>query len=137
MIKKLSFVILIALILLVVSAKSSIAQTSPIKVSPDGHFLEYKGRKVLLIGDSVTQGWMELGTNFNQTDYLNTLSAKGINAVLLWAYIGVVNQVQDARIGYDAPEIWPWKKAGSQFDLSQFNQPYFDRLKSFVSSAEA
>src|SRR3989344_242127 len=129
--------IIILLLLLFVSTKGINAQTNPIKVSPDGHFLEYKGRKVLLIGDSVTQGWMELGTNFNQTDYLNTLSAKGINAVLLWTYIGVVNQVQDARIGYDAPEIWPWKKSGSLFDLSQFNQPYFDRLKSFISTAEA
>src|SRR3989344_6027645 len=135
--RKRLFTLAFVFLLFLTTVDNVLAQTSPIKVSADGHFLEYKGRKVLLIGDSVTQGWMELGSNFNQTDYLNTLSAKGINAVLLWAYIGVVNQVQDARIGYDAPEIWPWKKSGSLFDLSQFNQPYFDRLKSFVSSAEA
>ena len=135
--RKRLFTLAFVFLLFLTTVDNVLAQTSPIKVSADGHFLEYKGRKVLLIGDSVTQGWMELGSNFNQTDYLNTLSAKGINAVLLWAYIGVVNQVQDARIGYDAPEIWPWKKSGSLFDLSQFNQPYFDRLKSFISTAEA
>ena len=113
------------------------AQTTPVKVSPDGHFLEYQGRRILLIGDSVTQGWMELGPNFNQTEYLDTLSSKGINTVLLWAYIGIVNQVQDARIGYDAPEIWPWSKSGSIFNLSQFNQNYFNRLNSFISYAES
>ena len=62
------------------------------------------------MGDSITQGWMELGTDFDQHAYLQALGRRGINTVLLWSYIGVVDQVADPRIGYNAPELWPWIK---------------------------
>ena len=116
----------------------------------DGHWLQFRGRPILLVGDSVTQGWMELGTDFNQKAYLDALARRGINVLLLWSYIGVVDQASDVRIGYDAPEIWPWVRvAGSTrrgapaqgnsgpFDLTQFNDAYFDRLGELVRCADA
>ena len=94
-----------------------------------GHYLTWNGKPRLLIGDSVTQGWMESGENFDQRAYVDALAERGINLLMLWAFKGTNAELQraDARIGYDAPELWPW--AGSpddrSFDLRQFNPAYF------------
>jgi hypothetical protein len=88
----------------------------------------------------VTQGWMECGTNFNQTAYVDALAARGINLLMLWAFKGTSADLQqkDRRIGYDAPELWPW--AGSpedrSFDLRRLNPAYFDRLQQLAAHAE-
>jgi hypothetical protein len=93
---------------------------------------------------------MELGTNFDQKAYLDALARRGINVVLLWSYIGIVDQASDERIGYDAPEIWPWVRAvrtsrpgrvsqsnDGPFDLTRFNDAYFDRLHELIRLADA
>lgn len=114
---------------------SVFANTGAIKISTDGHWLEFRGRKVLLVGDSVTQGWQELGMDFDQKAYIDALSARGINLLMLWSYIGIVNQKIDPRIGYDAPEVWPWINIERGFDLNRFNDLYFNRLRSLVEYA--
>jgi len=106
-----------------------------VSVSSDPHYFSYNGNTVIPLGDSVTQGWMELGSNFNQTAYLDKLASNGVNSVLIWAYMGITDQSGDSRIGYDAPEIWPWQKPNGQFDLRSFNDSYFSRLSSFVDAA--
>jgi len=111
------------------SASLTVMDCSGMSVSPDGHWIVFRGKKTLLIGDSVTQGWMECGTNFNQTGYVDALASRGINMLMIWSYIGITDQVGDTRIGYDAPEIWPWVKTGSQFNLDSLNDAYFDRLR--------
>lgn len=113
------------------------ATTGVIAAVANNHWLQLNNQPVLLVGDSVTQGWMELGTNFNEAAYLDALSARGINVLLIWTFIGIEDQVADARIGYNAPEIWPWQKNGSTFNLNQFNEAYFTRLRSFVQAANA
>ncbi len=111
------------------------AETDPLVISADHHWFEFRGHKVLLVGDSVTQGWMELGANFNQNAYVDALASRGINVLMLWSYIGITDQVGDSRIGYDAPEIWPWVRTGATFDLNQLNEAYFDRLRALVMYA--
>lgn len=101
----------------------------------DGHWLQFRGRPILLIGDSITQGWMELGADFDQRAYVDALARRGINVLLLWSYIGVVDQPADPRIGYDAPELWPWARANGKFDLMRFNDAYFDRLHELIRLA--
>jgi hypothetical protein len=96
----------------------------------DGHWLQFRGRPILLVGDSITQGWMELGTNFDQKAYLDALARRGINVLLLWSYIGIVDQTADPRIGYDAPELWPWARAKASPDA--FPDAYFDRLHGLI-----
>ncbi len=103
----------------------------------DGHWLQFRGKPILLIGDSITQGWMELGINFDQKAYLDALAGRGINVLLLWSYIGVVDQPADPRIGYNAPELWPWVRASGKFDLMRFNDAYFDRLHELIRLADA
>jgi hypothetical protein len=94
---------------------------------------------VLLIGDSVTQGWMEGGTDFDQDAYVDALAARGINLLMLWAYKGTNRslQIADARLGYDAPECWPWRGSPDTrgMDLRRFNTAYFRRLRALVDSA--
>ena len=106
-----------------------------------GHYLTWQGRPVMLVGDSVTQGWMECGTNFDQRAYVDALASRGINLLMLWAFKGTdaKRQTQDRRIGYDAPELWPWSGSpdSQSFDLRRFNPRYFERLKELVRYAES
>ena len=109
--------------------------------SQAGHYLSWKGHPIMLVGDSVTQGWMECGTNFDQHGYVDALASRGVNLLMLWAFKGTDagRQQQDKRIGYDAPELWPWAGSpeGRSFDLRRFNPAYFDRLKELAAYAES
>jgi len=95
----------------------------------------------VLVGDSVTQGWFESGTNFDHEGYLDAVAATGMNAVMIWSYIGTNAEIQqkDERLGYDAPEVWPWAGSpeGRDFDLTRLNEGYFQRLRTFVEHARA
>ena len=106
-----------------------------------GHYLSWHGHPILLVGDSVTQGWMECGTNFDQRAYVDALAARGINLLMLWAFKGTdaQHQRQDRRLGYDAPELWPWfgSPDSRSFDLHRFNPLYFERLQQLVGYAES
>ena len=110
---------------------------SAIRVVTGSPWVEFRGKPVLLIGDSITQGWMELGANFDQQSYVDALARRGINALLLWSYIGITDQVKDDRIGYDASEIWPWVQRGAKFDLLSWNEDYFRRLRALVKYADS
>ncbi len=116
----------------------------------EGHWLHFRGKPILLVGDSITQGWMELGVNFDQRGYVDALAKRGINVLLLWSYIGIVNQSTDERIGYDSPELWPWIREprtspvqsgfaahhdDGLFNLARFNSVYFDQLDELIHYA--
>jgi Putative collagen-binding domain of a collagenase len=135
--RKIAFILLI----LACVSRAYAGRSQALRVSANPHYLEFHGRPILSIGDSVTQGWMECGTDFDQQGYLDALAARGINVVLLWSYIGTSAAVQraDKRIGYDAPELWPWKGSPDDrsFDLTRPNPAYFRRLRRFVRYAES
>ena len=135
------FVITCCVLLLTSSVRAKEQVTILDSGKQAGHYLVWDGQPILPIGDSVTQGWMESGTNFNQHGYIDAISSRGINVAMIWSYIGTTaaGQQGDARIGYDSPEIQPWKGSTDtgSMDLTQLNQAYFDRLKSFVSYAES
>jgi Putative collagen-binding domain of a collagenase len=135
--RKIAFILLI----LVCVSRAGADQSQALRVSDNRHYLEFRGEPILPIGDSVTQGWMECGTDFDQRAYLDALAARGINVVLLWSYIGTGAEVQraDERIGYDTPELWPWKGSPDDrsFDLTRLNPAYFQRLRRFVRYAES
>ena len=62
-----------------------------------GHYLTWKGKPRLLIGDSVTQGWMESGENFDQRAYIDALAARGINSLYM-----MTNNIDG-----DDKDVWP------------------------------
>jgi len=142
--------------LLIVGLFPSLIHAEPIKGSLDemrlkrsasSSLLQFQGKPWVPIGDSISQAWMELGTDFNQDAYLDLLNKKGINSLMIWAYIGINDQSQDARIKYHAPRIWPWREASknvkppykfifhNQSGEAVFNEAYFKRLRSLAESA--
>ena len=122
------------------SAAADRIQVLPSSERP-GHYLTWKGKPRLLIGDSVTQGWMESGENFDQQAYIDALAARGVNLLMLWAFKGTNPDLQraDARLGYDAPELQPWVGSpdDQNFDLRRFNPAYFARLRALATYAES
>ena len=114
-------------------AASALA-SGTLSIYPGGHYLAWNGTPTLLVGDSVTQGWMEEGSGFNYQGYLDALSSRHINVVMIWSYIGTsaATQIADSRIGYDSPEYWPWAKNGCTFDLTSLNPTYFTALSNLV-----
>jgi len=122
-------------------------QKGAIRLANDGHYLEFRKRKIHVVGDSITQGWMELGRDFNTTSYLDNLQAQGVNTLMIWSFIAIVNQAQDSRVGYHAPRLWPWQElSGSvvppyHFEYldpqfrAKFNEEYFRALTALVKAA--
>jgi len=106
-------------------------------VGSSGHFLRFRGKPVILVGDSVTQGWMELGAAFDQEAWLDAIASRGLNVAMIWSYIGIVDQTGDARVGYDAPEIWPWNGSGTGFDLTAASDVFFGRLGALAAAADS
>ena len=106
------------------------AQLRVIREGPGaGHYLEYNGKPVFLIGDSVTQGWVESGEDFDQDRYIDELARRRIKVLLLWSFIAP-QKGDDPRIGYDAPDLLPWVKTGPHtWDLKSFEPRYFSRLR--------
>lgn len=126
-----------ALMIIFICAGSCITAAKPVdRISTDGAYITVNGKKTILVGDSVTQGWMELGANFDYRAYIDALARNGCNVVMLWSYIGITDQTADRRVKYNAPEIWPWKKNGSQFDLRVPDRSYFNRLSDLVRYAK-
>ena len=109
-------------------------------VSADGHQITFDGEPIMLIGDSVTQGWMECGSNFNYQAYVDALVVaryQYADAVVVHRNLGLQTKPATARIGYNSPEYWPWTKNGSIFDLNSFNATYFTALANLVSYANS
>lgn len=118
-----------------------------ISVSGNNRWFQFRNKPLLLIGDSVSQAWMELGSDFQQALYLDTLAAHGINTFMIWSYIAILDQSDDSRIGYHAPRLWPWVEQSGrstppyqfQFVNSSvqaiFNETYFSRLRHLVQEA--
>ncbi len=115
---------------------------------PSARVFEIDGRPQVVVGESITQAWMELGTDFDQDAFLDILKDRGINMLMIWSYIGIDDQTADSRIGYHAPRIWPWIETNFTFVppykfifaspsllLPMFNEKYFNRLRDLARGA--
>jgi Domain of unknown function (DUF5060) len=118
--------------------------------SPSGHYFTYRGREVMFVGDSGTQCVMQ-DLNIDYRAWLDDLSARGINAAHIWAFVAprqkLDGSVVETRYGYVYPGVTPWKaKVGAadrfrQWDLTQFDEGsdprnhYWPRLRDLASYA--
>ncbi|KPK34114.1 MAG: hypothetical protein AMK70_08530 [Nitrospira bacterium SG8_35_1] len=114
----------------------------------NGHFFEYNGKPIILIGDSATQSVMQ-NLNVNYKAWLDALAANQVNAALIWAWMAVPQTVDgllvDRRYGYVVPDITPWVRSGkgsandgkSLWDLTKFDRRYWDRIQNLVDYAES
>jgi hypothetical protein len=111
------------------------------------YFVDPAGNAVFLAGSHTWNDFQDTDTNVGSTPaafdfnaYVNFLKAHNHNATILWhkdlpEYCGWNFAGSTWRM---AP--WPWMRPGPgvatdgnlKFDLTQFNQPYFDRLRARV-----
>jgi hypothetical protein len=113
----------------------------PLQVHPTNprYFADPSGRPIYLTGshtwqslqDGILTGYTTVTQPFDYTGYLNLLQANHHNFIRLWRWELTTHEPQ------------PWQRTGPgqgldgkpKFDLRQFNQAYFDRLRSRVIAA--
>lgn len=130
--------------------------TGPLKPHPENPrwFADASGKAIVLVGSHVWQNLQDNGLIirgavqnpppvFDYDGYLNFLNYHGHNFFRLWRW--EVTRWTDRYTGnevkYARPH--PWRRTGPgaandgepKFDLTQFNQEYFDRLRSRVIAA--
>jgi hypothetical protein len=111
----------------------SVSGTPLLRVHPTNgrYFADNNGVAIYLTGSHVWNNLLNYGaghplSGFDFTTYLNFLQANGHNFIRLWG--------ADDPIGLKAlPYIYAWM--GSQVDLDQYDQGYFDMLRDRIIAA--
>ena len=119
----------------------------PLQVDPDNprYFTDGSGRAILLTGshtwcDFIDCGDVDPPPDFDYTAYLNFLEDNHHNFIRLW-------RAENAKGGEVGDDFWfapmPYQRTGPgtaldgkpKFDLDQFNQAYFDRMRERIIDA--
>ena len=123
--------------------------TGPLRVHPINprYFTDGSGKAILLAGSHTWRNFQAFGAGnppadaFDYPGYLNFLKANGLNFTRLWGW-----EQSKGPAGYP-PDYFvspmPYLRPGPgtaqdglpKFDLSQFNQAYFDRMRQHVIDA--
>ncbi|HBY60367.1 MAG TPA: hypothetical protein DEH78_11125 [Solibacterales bacterium] len=132
--------------------------SGPLRVLPSNPrwFADPSGKAVVLAGSHVWQNLQDNGLIvkgavgnpppvFDYDGYLDTLSHHGHNFFRLWRWEVTrwTDRYTGGEVKYARPH--PWLRSGPgnavdgepRFDLTKFNQEYFDRLRSRVAAAGA
>jgi len=119
----------------------------PIQLHPENqHYFLYKNKPLALISSAEHYGAV-LNLNFDYQSYLETLSADGMNYTRI--FTGTYFEIEGESFGIQnntlAPEkdkiITPWALVISdlsgevKYDLSTWNEVYFERLRNFIAVA--
>ncbi len=144
---------LLAVVLLFAEPDAAFAAPAagPLRVHPTNprYFTDGSGRAVYLTGSHTWPNLKDLGpedppTPFDYDGYLSALGKYNHNFIRLWTWEltkYVTKHGEEERLRYAHPHPWPRTGPGKavdgkpRFDLSQFNQEYFDRLRSRVMAA--
>jgi hypothetical protein len=120
--------------------------TGPLRVLAGNprYFTDGSGKAIYLTGSHTWANLVDQGTTdppsvFDYTAYLNFLQAHNHNFFRLWTW--TLPHANDAERPFSTP--LPWLRTGPgmasdgkpQFDLSQLDQTYFDRLRARVIAA--
>lgn len=128
---------------------NSVAQVQPIALHPENpHYFIYRNQPTILITSAEHYGSV-LNLDFNYTKYLTELGSKGLNLTRTFsgAYIeplGAFNIEKNVLAPAANRYAAPWKRStqpgfrggGNKFDLSQWDEAYFTRLKQFAREAQ-
>jgi hypothetical protein len=108
------------------------------------NYFLFQGKPTVLLTSGEHYGAV-MNTAFDYEKYLNTLKTEGFNYTRI--FIGPYSEIGGNNFGISnntmnpAPENWlvPWPKesASGKYDLSQWNDAFFARLKTFVAAASA
>lgn len=129
--------------------QSAIAQLKPIAMHPENpHYFIYKNKPEILITSGEHYGAV-LNLDFDYKKYLEELQSHDLNLTRLFtgAYVeppGAFNIEKNTLAPAPGRYICPWPRSseagytngGNKFDLSKWDDNYFQRLKGFVAEAE-
>jgi hypothetical protein len=124
------------------------ASAEPLARHPqNGHYLVFRGKPTILVGSGEHYGAV-VNLDFDQSKYLDTLAADGLNLTRLFVgtyyekpgHFGIGNNTLAPAPGR---AIVAWARSatpgaadgGNKFDLSRWDPAYFQRLKSFIAEA--
>ncbi|MCF7668824.1 MAG: cellulase family glycosylhydrolase [Verrucomicrobia bacterium] len=127
-------------------AYASIA--SPLALHPENpHYFLYKGEPTVLVTSGEHYGAV-LNLDFDYKTYFRTLHEDGLNNTRTFsgAYVepqGAFNIARNTLAPGPHKFICPWARSGepgytgggNKFDLTKWNQAYFERLRDFVATA--
>ncbi len=108
------------------------------------NYFLFQGKPTILITSGEHYGAV-MNTAFDYEKYLSTLKQEGFNYTRI--FIGPYSEIGGNNFGIShntmnpEPENWlvPWKleSESGKYDLSQWNDAFFSRLKTFVAAASA
>ena len=128
---------------------NDIVSAQTVRLHPQNpHYLEYKGKPVVLITSAEHYGAV-LNPAFDYIKYLNALQNDGMNYTriftgsMYWETEGDFGISTNTLAPAKGTALSPWKRSsvdgnvngGNKFDLDQWDEAYFDRLKSFIEEA--
>jgi hypothetical protein len=121
----------------------------PLSLDPENpHYFQWRGEPTILITSGEHYGAL-LNLDFDYEKYFDALAADGLNHTRTFS--GVYREVGSSFGITDntlAPKpnrfACPWKRSeetgyadgGNKFDLSQWDESYFERLRAFMTAAE-
>ena len=125
------------------------ARSDPIKLHPDNpHYFLWRGKPAILIASTEHYGAV-LNRTFDYKRYLATLQADGMNLTRTFsgAYcepVGAFKIERNTLAPAQGDLLCPWARSGtpgypnggSNFDLTQWDPQYFQRLADFVADAD-
>ena len=99
------------------------------------YFATPDGQAIYLAGNDTWTDGQNIGpTPFDFTAYLSLLSSEGANLIRLWSWSSAI----DGGGSYGPVSPLPYVQlSNGKYDLTQFNQAYFDNLLSRVQQAGA
>lgn len=120
----------------------------PLGLHPQNpHYFIFRGKPSILIGSTEHYGAV-INLDFDYVAYLDELAASGLNVTRTFSGIyvepaGAFNIEGNTLAPAFGRFISPWARSnengyangGNKFDLSAWDQSYFDRLKNFITEA--
>ena len=123
---------------------SAVIARGPLKIHPSNprYFTDGTGKAIYLTGSHNDANFMDAGTTdpppiFDFSAHLTWLKRNNHNFIRLWRWTEAPKFKFDPKGQFYYVEPHPWMRTGPgtardgklRFDLSQFNQSYFDRLR--------
>jgi hypothetical protein len=143
---RLRFAAIVVLLFAIVPARA--ADNAPLKLHPDNpHYFLFRGKPAAIVTSGEHYGAV-LNREFDYVKYLDELAAHGLNGTRTFsgAYCepnGAFNIARNTLAPAEGKFFAPWARSnqsgygggGNKFDLTQWNDEYFRRLKDFVAQA--
>ena len=135
--------ILFIVVILISACNKPAPMPKPISLNPENpHYFSYNGKPAVLITSGEHYGAV-MNPDFDYKTYLKTLQKDGLNLTrtMTGGYFepaGAFNISKNTMGPVRQKFLCPWKRIGTElkFDLNQWDEAYFVRLKDFMATAQ-